>query len=638
MTVSGRGGPRVISGVGFWAQQQYFGVFGPDGSKIFRPILRSLPEAWAYPPANAFQFWTYNLLTNTLAPLPTIFRGPLRSLPDQPPAPLLQQSPFPNLIILQVPGLPPGKNLTERPPLGGEYHVQLRIWTWSYNLNLIGQDQLPAGDQSYVLAPSQVSPEQVQLHSWNWSYNLNLIGRDRMLAGKQIWELPPVDYAYPRLEQTWAWSYNKNLIGQDHLPAGEQVYELAPPQKPYEQQQLHSWQWSYNLNLIGQDRLPTGEQVYERPTLPIPSALTWIEGPQYELIAKPFAQYDWPNPTPQYRIEQTSAASYNLNLIGQDHMATGQQITDLPPRDFDRAIQLRTWIQTVNLALTTAPPVLNITIGQREWPLPRGAEPDWRRSWEWSYNQNLIGQDQLPFRQQDWPLTPVQQVAQTWIQSVNLALTAAPTKPFKQTDWPLPIAPQQAALGWAWSYNLNLIGQDQLPNRQQDWPLTPAAIRAIDLATWINRVQFQLFNPFAQLDWPNPTAPARDPTLTTWLGRYNLNLIGQDQLPFRQQDWPNAILPDQFASLRAAFISALNLALNQMAPVLAPPLFMRNQDWPLPGAPIYANNLRTWPNEGTPETIIPGVPPPPVTGPAVYAKPMLAGPGYLNVIPGEKPS
>ena len=30
--------------------------------------------------------------------------------------------------------------------------------------------------------------------------------------------------------------------------------------------------------------------------------------------------------------------------------------------------------------------------------------------------------------------------------------------------------------------------------------------------------------------------------------------------------------------------------------------------------------------------------PTPVVTPAVYNKPMLAGPGYLNVIPGEKPS
>ena len=71
---------------------------------------------------------------------------------------------------------------------------------------------------------------------------------------------------------------------------------------------------------------------------------------------------------------------------------------------------------------------------------------------------------------------------------------------------------------------------------------------------------------------------------------------------------------------------------------LVPPLFLRNQDWPNPIAPAYPSNLRVWPTQGTPAPIIPGVPPPPPVGPAVYNKPMLAGPGYLSVIPGEKPS
>src|SRR6516164_9195889 len=158
----GAGGPRVILGVGFWAQQEYFGILpGPDGTKIFRPILKSLPDQ--PPPPNAFQ-----------------------------------------------------------------------SWTWSYNLNLIGQDRLPTGEQIFDLVPSQkFPPEQVQLHSWRWSYNLNLIGKDRMLVG-------------------------------------EQVYDLTPSQRPPEQIQLHAWQWSYNLNLIGKDRMAAGEQLYDRPTLPIP--------------------------------------------------------------------------------------------------------------------------------------------------------------------------------------------------------------------------------------------------------------------------------------------------------------------------------------------------------------------------------
>jgi hypothetical protein len=124
--------------------------------------------------------------------------------------------------------------------------------------------------------------------------------------------------------------------------------------------------------------------------------------------------------------------------------------------------------------------------------------------------------------------------------------------------------------------------------------------------------------------------------LATVTRGYNLDLIGQDQLPNRLQDWPNPTAPDPLASLRA-FILPLNLSLMP-AVALLPPLYMRNQDWPNPGAPIYPNNLRAWPTQGTSAPIIPGIPPPPPTGPAVYNKTFLAGPGYLDAIPGNKPS
>jgi hypothetical protein len=577
-----------------WTWQYNLNLIGQD-----RMAVRQ--QDWPLPiqPFRLEQTWVVNLLENTLAVVPA-------GLPN-----LLNQFDWP---------LP-------RAPL-----QPALSWSWSYNLNLIGQDAMLVGDQRYELAP--IWPPYVnQLRTWSWSYNLNLIGRDRMIAGKQSYDLtqdqrPP----WPIDLRSWAWRYNLNLIGKDAMLTGEQVTDLAPAQKPYEQTQLHSWQWSYNLNLIGQDARLVGQQVWERPTLPIPPALTWIEGPQYELIAKPYAQYDWPNPIAPYRLEQTWTWAYNQNLIGQDAMIKSSQITDLPPRDFARLLQ--TWIQNTNLALLTAPPVVQVTIGQREWPVPRGAEPDWRRSWEWSYNKNLIGQDQFPSRQFDWPnpQTP-QQAIQTWINQTNLLLTTAPTKPFTQTDWPLPPAPQQAALGWAWSYNLNLIGQDRMLTGAQITDLPPRDFARL-LQTWIQSVSLALTaKPFAQYDWPNPTPFARDPTLAAWLGRYILELIGQDQLPFRQGDWPNPTLPDQFATLRGAWSLSLNLALNQMAPQLLAPLFMRNQDWPVPLGPIQ-------PNRGFVFGFNPNLPPtpPPPTGPAVYNKPMLAGPGYLNVIPGEKPS
>jgi len=408
-----------------------------------------------------------------------------------------------------------------------------QTWTQSYDPNLVGQDAMLVGEQSYTLAPSQVPPEQVQLHSWSWSYNLSLVGKDRLPTGEQTTDLAPAQKPYEQTQlHSWQWSYNLNLVGKDQLSVGEQFTEL-PPRDPRE---VRTWSWSYNLNLIAQDRLPTGEQIWDRPILPIPPAQTWIDVPKYNLIAKPFLQTDWPNPTPPYRIEQTWAYAYNQNLIAQDKLPTGEQTSELPPKDFLRLLQ--TWIQQTNLALLTAPPDIHAQARQLDWPLPRGAEPDWRRSWEWAYNKNLVAQDQLPFRQRDWPLTPApSQAVQTWIDQTKILL-AAVQNPFVQTDWPVPQAPRGAIQTWTNSYLLNLVGQDQLPNRQQDWPLTPAQGRSVDLATWINRVQFQLFKPFAQTDWPNPTPFARDPTLATIAESFNRNLAGQDRLPNRQQDWP----------------------------------------------------------------------------------------------------
>jgi hypothetical protein len=308
-------------------------------------------------------------------------------------------------------------------------------------------------------------------------------------------------------------------------------------------------------------------------------------------------------------------------------MLTGEQITDLPPRDFARLFQ--TWVNAVNLALITAPPDIHAQTRQLDWPNPRGAEPDWRRSWEWTYNKNLVGQDQLPFRQQDWPNPArVVETARDWIAQTKIQLVAV-QNPFTQSDWPNPRPADQITRSWTASYNPNLVGQDELPFRQQDWPLTPAAQRAVDLATWVDRTKFLLLRPFAQLDWPNPTAAFRDPTLATLARGFNLDLVGQDQLPSRQQDWP----------LAAAH--ALNQVPLQLL-VAGTPFWLIPPAQLPPGAHFTDRpQLRADPAADltTPAWRWPQISPPViVVTPAVYNKPMLAGPGYLNVIPGEKPS
>ena len=538
-----------------------------------------MPEQPPLPLLQQSTFQAYAALYSITAALPVPLAKQLTDLPQQPWRLDQTWTQSYNLNLIGRDALLVGEQIydlapSQRPP----EQIQLHSWAWSYNLSLVGKDRLPAGEQITELTLGQRPPEQIQLHSWSWSYNLNLRGRDVLPTGEQISDLPPRDprdvrswsWSYnlnligldrlpvgeqtfdlaprtaPPIFQSWEWRYNLNLIGKDQLPAGEQVYVLAPAQVPPEQTQLHSWQWWYNLNLIAQDKLPVGEQVWERPILPIPPALTWTD-PLKLALTPPILNitidqyYDRPQlPVPP---TQSWTASYNQNLIGKDSFPAGEQTTELVPRDFARIFQ--TWIQSVNAALVVTPPVLDITKPQRDWPVPKGPEPDWRRSWEWQYNKNLIGQDQLPVRQRDWPLAPAPiQAAQTWINQTSLLLTAAPTFPlttFSQYDWPVPRDYQRQVQTWTntialalvakpfaqtdWpnptqfardptlatttaSYNQNLIGQDKLPNRQQDWQLTPTA------------------------------RPGRDPTLDTIAASFNKNLIGKDLLPFSQSDWP----------------------------------------------------------------------------------------------------
>jgi hypothetical protein len=103
-----------------------------------------------------------------------------------------------------------------------------------------------------------------------------------------------------------------------------------------------------------------------------------------------------------------------------------------------RAVELSTWLDRVKLLLA-------VPFKQTDWPVPPPLPPP-DRGFVSSYNRNLIGQDRLPNRQQDWPLTQsaTAAVIQTWIQSVNLALLAPPPVSgplgvlLNQYDWPLP--------------------------------------------------------------------------------------------------------------------------------------------------------------------------------------------------------
>src|SRR5262249_4018833 len=101
---------------------------------------------------------------------------------------------------------------------------------------------------------------------------------------------------------------------------------------------------------------------------------------------------------------------------------------------------------------------------QLDWPVPASFEPDWRRSWTYSFSPNLVGKDKLPPRQLDWPLQPTgpePDFRRSWTYSRNPGLAGKDVLPPRQLDWPLPVAPEPDwRRSWTWRSDLNLIGKD----------------------------------------------------------------------------------------------------------------------------------------------------------------------------------
>jgi hypothetical protein len=519
---------------------------------IFRGPLRGLPER-PYRPEQAW-WGQQNLLLTTLAlDRSKIFRGPLRGLPEQPPPPNAFQS-----------------------------------WTWSYNKNLIGRDKLPPGAR-VTETPRDYQRAQ-DLRTWTQSANPALITKRSPFA-QVDWPVP-IAAAQPAL---WTQPYNVTLYTIDNFQR-RKAFRSLPPQPP-----LSHFQ-------------------------------TWIQTRSLALTARPFAQLDWPIPPrgvePDYRRSWES--SFNKNLTGQDQLPIRQQ--DWPVTQAFPSLA-RTWIQQTNVLLIgMAQP-----FGPFDWPNATVPTRDVTlRTWASGYNQNLIGADRLPIRQQDWAVPPrIVEEVRTWIDQVKRVLIQS--VPFNQTDWrpPRPSFRDPTLVDFTASYNLNLIGQDQLPFRQQDWPLTPAAARGAELSTWIDRTKFVLAGlaePFNQTDWRNPTPPFRDPTLVGFTASYNLNLIGADQLPNRQQDWPLSSAHALNQIPLQIMVAAKGFWLFPMQPL---PVGVR-----FGGMFTERPQLRT----GVPadfytiavraQIVQPTMPA--VT--AVFAKPFAAGPGYLTAIPGNPPS
>jgi hypothetical protein len=680
---------------------------GAAASFTYNPTLSSTAQLWA-DVITAFQAipdtFFIEQRSELASPAAAVFR------------PIDQFSSYTARYLLNPPPSPPDTTHILRPiwkSLPDQPHPPnaFQPWTWTYNWKLLGKDTMIVGRQSWE-RPTLPIPPTPTTQTVTASYNLNLIGKDRMIVGEQSTDRPTL----PPIPSALSWTFQleaqltfvaaptlilrpiwRSLPDQPAAPLLQQstfpsVIYLGKVQRPFlqtdwpnPQAQYRNFSWAFQLqaqlippvvsvpyNIIR----PIWRSLPDQPAAPLLQQSTFPSVIYLGKVQRPFLQTDWPNPTPAYRLDQTYSWR-QVDKIGQDAMLVGKQVTDLPPEPAIPPENVKTWIQLVQLTLVTAPPNLFAQARQQDWPIPRGNEPDWRRSWESWYNRNLIGKDQLPNRQSDWPVpTPAPRPDETWIQQalkvvqapfsqVDWPLTPAAgrgvdlstwigraanliAKPFNQQDWPnpTPLAREPGLASWAASYNKNLIGQDLLPLRQVDWPTPVTAQQAAQ--SWIDLTKFWLAaNPFAQRDWPLP-APPSGPALG-WQWAYNLNLVGKDKLPSRQSDWPLTPAPVREANLGSwgtfTNLGFFNLPVGRvvydLSPIAAPrgsldiygwvqglPEALRPQpkqpfnqfDWPLPTYPFRLDQTFAPP-------VFPQIIPPPI--PIVAASYRLLCPHQL---------
>lgn len=437
-----------------------------------------------------------------------------------------------NLNLIGKDQLPAGQRHYETPK-GFQLTSWIRTWTHFEPLTITGV--LPIGARSYETP--QRFPATSWPASWAWSYNLNLIGKDTLPAGRQIAE-PGRAYPYPLdlrtttlnlsflLQRPPIAQYDWPLPVPQHRILQSWVTPSAPfwlrkpflqtewplPTAPWRSPSLSTWVDPFKINLIGQDAMAPGRQSTElAPGVPLTSWIrTWTKSALPIVLPTPLPvnQYDWPlpvSPRPAHQL-RTWEYSINLNLLGKDVMTPGG-IIDRRPRE--------------------APP-----------PVP---------SWTRSFPLSLIGADALPVRQQDWPL-PIARgfFRPSPVQYLTLGFVIG--QPFNQYHWPIPIAPRYATnLRSAAGLNALQLALITMPPGRSIYDLTGRPPHPISLRGYVLSLRPQAFLssiPFRQVDWPLPTPQRPSVDLRTWIDPLKLNLHGRGTgffvydrpLPRRQPD------------------------------------------------------------------------------------------------------
>lgn len=527
-----------------------------------------------------------------------------------------------------------------------QYQLDLRSWTWRQT-GMLGQDQLPVGDQVSDLTPKPAP--RLPLYSTEWR-QVGMLGLDRLPTGKQRYELTTERYTPFRLDETWVWR-QVGMLGQDQLPVGDQIFDLTP--KPPQRLPYYGTEWR-QVGMLGMDQLPVGQIIYELPKGPyrIEQTWTWRQVTMLGQDTLPTGdQVSDLTPKAAPRLPLYSWEWRQIGMLGLDQLPVGDQAYNLTDRPWRLE---QTW--TINLQQTTLAPVVvtQQLIARSNYDLPGRAKPIEQTT---AWNQTgMLGQDVLPKNQSDWPLPGrPYRIEQTvgWNQTPMFGQDQLPTgeqvsdlwprtsKPIEQTwtwrqvdklgrdilpknqsDWPVPKAPLwwSAYRDWEWNQT-PMLGMDQLPNNQRDWPNPIVPYRLEQ--TWTQNLQQTTLQPVGVpyqiiVRWNYELTPrAPKPIEQTWAWN-QIPMLGMDALPFRQQDWPNPRAPfriDQTTEWnQAPMLGQDRLPVGQAIYVLwtkAPPpidqtwawrqtimlgkdILPSNQyDWPLPKAP-RTTEYRTW--------------------------------------------
>lgn len=323
---------------------------------------------------------------------------------------------------------------------------------------------------------------------------------------------------------------------------------------------------------------------------------------------RPFAQYDWPNPTdykkgaaaPEHHSLASTATNtkpFNppdwvtpvknfalaaiMGFAAQNLLATTlapQQgpfkNTDFPnPQSKAGTVALLPFAQNI-LISTLAQPLQPFK--QTEWPNPSLRSQPLQ---DWSYSvTRLLPTVATPFAQFDWPNPGVKSFVAG--EHHALASTATNVKPFVPIEW---TNPKQQPGFWDWSYSVTaILPVTQRPFSQTDWPL-PDHKQSPSLEHF-NRTAVGtppvLGVPFKSIDWPNPQS--KGTFKHTQAFRPPPDLAGA---PFSQSDWPNpAIIKRPVQDWQ---YSILNSTL-----AIVPPRPFKQLDWANPN--VRRQPLQDW--------------------------------------------